>query len=85
MLSFDLESPSSVTAGNTVKVKANLSNFGTLKSSSGEVVVKAPESWNVKPIQVAFEGVEPGNRKQLRQIYLSLLMKLLISIPLKRR
>ena len=63
MLSFDLESPSSVTAGNTVKVKANLSNFGTLKSSSGEVVVKAPESWNVKPIKVAFEGVEPGQSK----------------------
>lgn len=65
MLSFDLESPSSVTAGNTVKVKANLSNFGTLKSSSGEVVVKAPESWNVKPIKVAFEGVEPGESKTI--------------------
>ncbi|EJQ05391.1 hypothetical protein IC5_02092 [Bacillus cereus AND1407] len=65
MLSFDLESPSSVTAGNTVKVKANLSNFGTLKSSSGEVVVKAPESWNVKPIKVAFEGVEPGKSKTI--------------------
>ena len=74
MLSFDLESPNGVTAGNTVKVKANLSNFGTLKSSSGEVVVKAPESWNVKPIQVAFEGVEPGQSKQLRWSYLSLLI-----------
>ncbi len=65
MLSFDLESTNSVTAGNTVKVKAHLSNFGTLKSSSGEVVVKAPESWNVKPIQVAFEGIEPGGSKTI--------------------
>lgn len=65
MLSFDLESPNSVTAGNTVKVKAHLSNFGTLKSSSGEVVVKAPESWNVEPIQVAFEGIEPGGFKTI--------------------
>ena len=65
MLSFDLESPSSITAGSTVKVKANVSNFGSLKSSSGEVVVKAPESWNVKPITVAFEGVEPGQSKTI--------------------
>ena len=65
MLNFDLESPNNVIAGNTVKVKAHVSNFGTSKSSSGEVVVKAPESWNVTPIKVAFEGVEPGQSKTI--------------------
>ncbi|MGG1676200.1 glycosyl hydrolase family 95 catalytic domain-containing protein [Neobacillus sp. NRS-1170] len=63
LLNFDLESTNSVTAGNTVKVKVHLSNPGTLESPSGEVIVKAPEGWNVKPFKVAFEGIEPGESK----------------------
>ena len=60
LINFELESPSSLTAGSTAKVKVNLSNPGSIKAPSGEVAFTAPEGWKVEPMNVAFDSIEPG-------------------------
>ncbi|WP_286229469.1 glycosyl hydrolase family 95 catalytic domain-containing protein [Neobacillus mesonae] len=68
LINIQLESPSSLTAGSTTKVKVNLTNPGSVPSSPGEVEFTVPEGWKVEPMKAAFETIEPGETRSVEAL-----------------